>query len=71
MFHNTLNESLVAGGVPLESWPLGLNIGYEQTARVVTSGLFITVYRDGRGMYEEAISYKTKCDDFQQVIQGE
>lgn len=69
-WHNTLNESLIAGGVDLEVWPMGLNLNYNQTARLVSNGVFVSVCRDERGMYETAISYASKCEDFQQVTNG-
>lgn len=69
MYHETLNQALIAGGVDLALWPLGCNIGYGQTASVVSSGLFITVSRDNRGKYETAISYKSLCDDFERITQ--
>jgi hypothetical protein len=69
MFHNTLNAALAARDESLiELWPLGLNISYNQTAMAVVNGVYISVYRDKRGMYEEAISYASKCEDFQKVV---
>jgi hypothetical protein len=66
-FHNTLNQALEAGGVDLAAWPLGFNLSYGETGRVVTSGTFVTVHRTDYGMYETAISYPSKCEDFQQI----
>jgi len=61
-FFNTLNEALDAEEiVPL--WPLGSNISYGQTVSHVTDGIFVSVYRDERGMYERPIHYKTKRED--------
>lgn len=68
MYHETLNQALIAGNVDLELWPMGCNIGYGQTARVVSNGLFITVSRDNNGKYETAISYASQCDDFAKVV---
>lgn len=70
MWHNTLNEALQAGGVDLECWPLGLNLNYNQTGRLVHNGLFVSVCRDNRGMYETAISYASLCENFHSVIEG-
>lgn len=71
MYHKTLNEALEAGGSNLVGkWPLGVNIGYDQTARIVSNGTFITVYRDNRGMYETAISYQSRCEDFVQILRN-
>lgn len=70
MWHNTLNEALITGDVALECWPLGLNLNYNQTARLVHNGLFVSVCRDNRGMYETAISYSSLCEDFFSVVEG-
>ena len=66
-WHNTLNEALEAGEVDLALWPLGLNLNYGETGRAVTSGTFMSVCRNNQGMYETALTYKSKCDDFQQI----
>ena len=68
----TLNEALNAGHPDcIALWPLGLNIAYNSTERVLveTGALLgkrqvpemrlISVYRDERGLYEEAITYIT------------
>ena len=70
MQHNTLNQALIAGNVSPASWPFGLNIGYNQTARIVSNGLFVSVCRFENGNYETAISYKSECEDFAHVIDG-
>ena len=70
MQHPTLNQALIAGGVPLDAWPLGLNIGYNQTARIVRNGIFVSVCRFENGNYETAISYTSQCEDFACVIDG-
>ena len=59
---NTLNESLSSENL-VESWPLGVNIRYNETVQVVDKGVFISVYRDERGFYERPIHYKTKMED--------
>lgn len=65
MYYNTLNDALSSRGDTLVAkWPLGVNIGYGETCRVVVDGVFISVYRDERGLYEEAISYTSKCENF-------
>lgn len=69
-WHDTLNQALEAGNVDLAVWPLGLNLNYNQTARLVCNGLFVSVCRDNKGLYETAISYTSQCDDFQSVIDG-
>jgi hypothetical protein len=56
---NTLNEALEAEGL-VSQWPLGLNIEYGGTAKVLTEDfLLISVFRDQDGRYERPISYKT------------
>lgn len=70
MQHSTLNQALIAGNVSLDVWPFGLNIGYNQTARIVYNGLFVSVCRFENGNYETAISYKSECEDFAHVIDG-
>lgn len=69
-WHDTLNQAMIAGNVSLDVWPLGLNLNYNQTARLVCNGLFVSVCRDERGMYETAISYTSQCEDFYNVIEG-
>jgi len=69
-WHNTLNQALIAGNVSLDAWPIGSNLSYNETARLVCNGLFVSVCRDERGMYETAISYTSQCDDFFSVIKG-
>ncbi len=70
MQHTTLNHALIAGNVDIAVWPIGLNIGYNQTARIVSNGLFVSVCRFENGNYETAISYESQCEDFQQIIEG-
>lgn len=68
--YNTLNEALAATDEKLVAlYPLGYNLRYGETIRFVKDGIFVSVYRDERGMYEEAISYESKCEDFVSVIQ--
>ena len=68
-FYNTLNEALAATDEKLvELYPAGYNLRYGETIRFVKDGIFVSVYRDERGMYEEAISYESKCEDFVSVI---
>ena len=68
----TLNQALAASGPEcLVLWPLGSNVGYNETVRhLVETGVLlgkrqvpemrvISVYRDERGMYEEAVTYIT------------
>lgn len=69
-WHNTLNQALISGNVDLALWPIGCNIGYNQTARIVKDGVFVSVCRDNNGMYETAISYPSQCDDMQRLIDG-
>jgi hypothetical protein len=66
MYHNTLNDALIARDVNLVTlWPLGLNINYSETATAVVDGVYMSVYRDNRGMYETALSYASKCENLQ------
>ena len=68
-FYNTLNEALAATDEKLMAlYPVGYNLRYGETIRFVKDGVFVSVYRDERGMYEEAISYESKCEDFVSVI---
>jgi len=60
-WHNTLNEAL---GEHVKSWPWLVSISYNETVQVVRDGLLISVSRDNRGMYETAIVYPSKCEDF-------
>ena len=68
----TLNQALVAGHPDcLALWPLGSNVAYGETVRhlIETGDVYgrgklpvcrlISVYRDERGFYEEAITYLT------------
>jgi hypothetical protein len=67
---NTLNESLESEGL-VELWPMSSNIQYGQTVRhIVETGklkgkrqtpelMFISVYRDERGLYERPVHYVT------------
>lgn len=69
MYHQTLNAALEATNEALVSlWPVGFNIGYGETGRCVVDNTFISVYRDERGLYETAVSYASKCDNFQHVL---
>ena len=70
MAHTTLNHALVAAGIDLDVWPMGFNIGYNQTARIVSNGLFVSVCRFANGDYETAISYASQCEDFQTIVEG-
>ncbi len=64
-YYHTLNEALEATDKSLvEKFPLGYNLSYGQTIRFVKDGVFVSVYRDDRGFYEEAITYNSKCEDF-------
>lgn len=68
-FYNTLNEALAATDEKLvELYPTGYSLRYGETIRCVKDGVFFSVYRDERGMYEEAISYASKCEDFIQIL---
>ena len=64
-YHNTLNEALAASNTVdlIALWPLGSNIQYGQTVQhIVQNGRelrLISVYRNEKGMYESAISYRT------------
>ena len=64
MRFSTLNDALVAGHPDcLALWPLGSNVAYNETVRhLIETGdgcRLISVYRDERGFYEEAITYLT------------
>ncbi len=66
----TLNAALDAEGL-IDLWPLGLNIGYEETVRHLadtgeTHGKrqkpvyrAISIYRNENGMYERPVHYAT------------
>jgi len=71
-WHPTLNHALAATNpelIPL--FPLGWNLRYGETIRFVKNGVFVSVYRDLNGLYENAITYATKCTDFVQVLNFE
>lgn len=70
MAHTTLNHALQAADIDLAVWPIGFNIGYNQTARIVSNGLFVSVCRFANGDYETAISYASQCEDFQTIVEG-
>jgi hypothetical protein len=70
MTHSTLNQALQAANIDLAIWPMGLNINYNHTARIVSNGLFVSVCRFANGEYETAISYTSQCDDFQSIREG-
>jgi hypothetical protein len=56
----TLNSALEAENLT-EMWPLGLNLGYGETARFTTDcGRLISVYRETNGMYERPVTYMIK-----------
>lgn len=68
-YYNTLNEALAATDEKLVAiYPTGYSLRYRETIRLVKDGIFVSVYRDERGMYEEAISYASKCEDFVQIL---
>jgi hypothetical protein len=56
---NSLQEALMSESL-VEYWPLGVNIQYNQTIKVVAFGKYISVYRNENGLYERPIHYKTK-----------
>lgn len=58
----TLNDALMAEGL-IELWPLGLNVGYDQTVQFAAKGKWIVVYRDNAGRYERPIHYATQIPD--------
>ena len=69
MFYPTLNSALIARDPALlELWPIDFYVPYGHTAMVVESGVYISVYRDERGLYEEAISYESKCENFRKLV---
>jgi len=59
---NTLNDALESEGL-IDRWRFGDNIQYNQTFGVVSGGIYITIYRDERGMYERPIHYETLMED--------
>lgn len=69
-WHNTLNQAIEAAGLCVSVWPLGFNLDYNQTARIVSNGLFVSVCRFENGNYETAISYESGCENFAHVIDG-
>jgi hypothetical protein len=55
---STLNETLQSEDLT-NLWPLGLNIGYGETARFTTDcGRLISVFRETNGLYERPVHYK-------------
>ena len=68
-FYPTLNQALEATDPDLVAlFPLGWNLNYGQTIRCAKNGVFFSVYRDERGMYEEAIMYYSDCEDFVSIV---
>jgi hypothetical protein len=54
----TLNEALQSEDL-VNLWPLGLNIGYGETARFTTDcNRLISVFRETDGLYERPVHYK-------------
>lgn len=70
MYHETLNQALIAGNIDPALWPVGCNIGYNETGRVASNGTFISVTRFNDGRYETAISYSTQMEDFNRVVKN-
>ena len=70
MYHGTLNQAIEAAGVDCSLWPIGFNLNYGEIGRVASNGVFISVTRFEDGLYETAITYSTKCEDFQRVTKG-
>lgn len=70
MYHETLNQALIAGNIDPVLWPLGCNISYNETARVASAGAFISVTRFNCGRYETAVAYSTQADDFSKVVKN-
>lgn len=62
-WHDTLSEALDAGKIPQDAREYIIYMPYNSEQHGAYSGLFVTVTRDHRGMYETAISYKTKMQD--------
>jgi hypothetical protein len=60
-FH-TLNDALDSEGLT-EMWPLGVNVGYDQTVGLASGGRWISVTRDSTGRYERPVHYVTKMPD--------
>ena len=58
----TLNEALDAEGLT-HLWPLGVNLGYEESVGLSAGGRWISVYRDGAGRYERPVHYATQVPD--------
>lgn len=55
----TLNEALDSEALT-HMWPLGVNVGYDQTVSLSAGGRWISVYRDSGGRYERPVHYVTK-----------
>jgi hypothetical protein len=66
----TLNAALESENL-IETFPVGQNLGYNETIRYASAGRFVTIYRNERGQYERPVHYATKCEDFAQIIRGE
>lgn len=72
MMFNTLNEALEAGNPELVAlFPVGVNVPYNHSVRGVSEGVFFSVYRDSRGLYETATFYASKMDNWVQVYRNE
>ena len=58
----TLNDALDSEALT-EMWPLGINVPYDTTVGLASSGRWISVTRDSAGRYERPVHYVTKMAD--------
>lgn len=62
MFFETLNQSLESQGL-VDHWDMFTSIGYGETVAVIKNGLFVSIFRETNGRYEEPVFYETKSED--------
>lgn len=62
VWFETLNAALESENL-VAFWPVGLNIGYDETVGFASRKKWISVSRDCSGRYERPIHYSTKMED--------
>ena len=58
----TLNDALDSEGL-VHLWPVGVNLGYDESVGLASGGRWISVFRDSGGRYERPVHYATKMAD--------
>lgn len=68
LYHPRMAAAITAAKLRLEDFPDLQPIPYGMVLRAARNGKFITITRFKSGMYETAICYDTKMDDFCQIV---